>query len=202
MDPEALIACHDCDLLHRRSPLPDNNIAACVRCGAPLYRHRRNSLDRTLALALSGVILFVIANVYPFLTLKLEGQVQQITLITGVVELYREEMVLLALLVLGTGILLPLVELVGLIYILVPLKFDYTPWQIAGMFRMVRSIQPWGMMEVFLLGILVAMVKLADMASIIPGVALYAFLALIFVLAGAAASLNPDILWKRLRVHR
>lgn len=200
MDLDTYIACHDCDLLHRRQPLSTVGVATCSRCGAVLYRNRRNSLDRTLAMAVCGVILFFIANLFPFLTLSFEGQVQETTLVTGVVELYRQGMTSLALLVLATGIVFPLVELAGLIYLLLPLKFDRTPWGMAGVFRVVRSLQPWGMTEVFLLGILVSLVKLASMATVIPGAALFAFLALMFVVAATAASLNPDIVWERLTI--
>ncbi len=200
MDLDTYIACHDCDLLHRRQPLATVGVATCSRCGAVLYRNRRNSLDRTLAMAVCGVILFFIANLFPFLTLSFEGQVQETTLVTGIMELYRQGMASLALLVLATGVVFPLVELTGLIYLLLPLKFDRTPWGIAGVFRVVRLLQPWGMTEVFLLGILVSIVKLASMATVIPGAALFAFLALIFVVAATAASLNPDIVWERLTI--
>lgn len=199
---DTYIACHDCDLLHRREPLPPAGVATCSRCGAVLYRNRRNSLDRTLAMAVCGLILFIIANFAPFLTLKFEGQVQETNLITGVMELYRQGMVPIALLVLATGIVFPLVELIGLIYLLLPLKLERMPWGIVGIFRMIRSLQPWGMTEVFLLGILVSIVKLAGMATVIPGAALYAFLALIFVVAAIAASFNPDVVWERVTINR
>ncbi|WP_054034360.1 paraquat-inducible protein A [Desulfatitalea tepidiphila] len=194
------IACHDCDLLHRRQPLPPAGVATCSRCGTVLYRSRRNSLDRTLAMAVCGLILFIIANLSPFLTLKFEGQTQETNLVTGVMELYRQGMVPIALLVMATGIAFPLLELTGLIYMLLPLKFDRTPWGMAGVFRVIRALQPWGMTEVFLLGILVSIVKLAGMATVIPGAALYAFLALIFVVAATAASLDPDIVWDRVKI--
>ena len=100
----------------------------------------------------------------------------------------------------ATGIAFPLLELTGLIYMLLPLKFDRTPWGMAGVFRVIRALQLWGMTEVFLLGILVSIVKLAGMATVIPGAALYAFLALIFVVAATAASLDPDIVWDRVKI--
>ena len=200
MNPDAYIACLECDLLHRRRPLPPNGVATCSRCGAFLYRTRRNSLDRTLAMAICGVILFIIANVHPFLTLTYEGQEQETTLISGIIALYHQGMPVLALLVLATGIFFPLMELVGLTYILLSLKFNRKPWGMAPIFRVIRNLQPWGMTEVFLLGILVSIVKLADMATLVPGLALYAFLILIFVVAATSASLNPDIVWEQLTV--
>jgi paraquat-inducible protein A len=193
----SLIACHECDLLHQRQPLPPGGTARCVRCGAVLYRRKANSLDRVLALTAAGLVLFLVANAYPFLTFRLEAQKQETTLITGVMELYAQGMWIVAGVVFLTSILLPLLELVGMLYVLLPLKFDMRPWKLPLFFRLVRSFKPWGMMEVFMVGILVAFVKLSKMATIIPGIALYAFMLLIFVLAASAAALDPHIVWNR-----
>jgi paraquat-inducible protein A len=195
---DSVIACHECDLLHQRRPLPPDGTARCVRCGAVLYRRKRNSLDRVLALTMAGLILFIIANVYPFLTFRLEAQVQETNLITGVMELYQQGMWIVAGVVLLTTIVMPLLELTGMLLVLVPLKLRRRPWKLALLFRSIRSFRPWGMMEVFMIGILVAVVKLVKMASIIPGMALYAFMVLIFVLAASAAALDPHIVWKTL----
>jgi len=169
-----------------------------MRCGAVLYRRKKDSLNRTLALTIAGLILFVVANTYPFLAMKSEGLVQETTLLAGVKELYAQNMWGLAVLVLFTTFLTPFIQLSGMLYVLLPLKFNRLPWRLPFIFRFLQNIQPWGMMEVFMLGILVAIVKLAKMASIIPGIALYSFAALILVLAGAMASLDPDIVWDRL----
>ena len=193
----SLMACHECDLLHHIKPLPDGGVAQCIRCGAVLYRQKRDSLDRTLALTIAGLILFVVANTYPFLALKSGGLVQRTTLITGTKELYAQGMEILALLVLFTSILAPLVHLVGMLYVLLPLKFNRLPRNLHRVFRFVQSLQPWGMLEVFMLGILVSVVKLAKMAKIVPGIALFAFLVLIFVMAASSASLDPHLIWKR-----
>jgi paraquat-inducible protein A len=194
---ESLIACHECDLLHQSQPLPSGGTARCIRCGAKLYSRKRNSLDRVLALTIAGLVLFCVANAYPFLTFRLEAQVQETTLISGVIELYNQGMWIVAGVVLLTSILMPLLELTGMLYVLLPLKFNLRSWKLPLFFRLVRSFKPWGMMEVFMLGILVAFVKLAKMATLIPGIALYAFMVLIFVLAASAASLDPHIVWDR-----
>ncbi len=193
-----MIACHQCDLLHRVRPLKHGGVAQCMRCGAVLYRRKKDSLNRTLSLAIAGIILFVVANTYPFLAIKSEGLMQETTLLAGVKELYLQNMWELAALVLITTFLTPFIQLSGMIYVLLPLKFNRLPWRLPFIFRFLQNIQPWGMMEVFMLGILVAIVKLAKMANIIPGIALYSFAALILVLAGAMASLDPDIVWDRL----
>ena len=195
---ESFIACHECDLLLQRRSLPPGGTAKCIRCGAVLYRRKRNSLDRVLALTAAGLILFIIANVYPFLTFRLEAQIQETNLITGVIELYQQGMWIVAGVVMLTTIVMPLLELTGMLLVLLPLKLRRRPWKLALLFRTIRSFRPWGMMEVFMIGILVAVVKLVKMASIIPGTALYAFMILIFILAASAASLDPHIVWKTL----
>jgi paraquat-inducible protein A len=198
----SLIACHECDLIHRIQPLAEGTIARCSRCGASLYRHKRNSLERTLALTLAGLVLFVLANSFPFLSMKIEAQVQESTLFTGIRELYAQGMWQVALLVLLTTILVPLAQLLGLLYVLLPIKLNRRPWKLARVFRLVQNLHPWSMMEVFMLGILVSVVKLAGMASIVPGISLFAFLALIFVLAASSASLDPHLVWERVEFKR
>jgi len=196
MTAESLIACHECDLLQHLPRQRQGGVARCRRCDAVLHRSIRDSLDRTLALTFAGLVLFGVANTFPFLAFKMQGQVTQTTLATGVVDLYRQGMWELALLVLLTSILVPLLQLLLLIYVLLPLKFNRTPWKLAHVFRFQQSLGPWGMMEVFMLGILVAVVKLGDMAQIVPGLALWSFAILIFVLAGAAAVLDPEVVWE------
>lgn len=192
-----MIACHECDLLHRVRLLPIGTQARCTRCGAVLYRRRRNSLERTLALNIAGLILFALANSFPFLAMKLEGQSQQIVLLTGIRELYRQGLPAIAALVLLTTIISPLVQLTGLFYVLLPLKLDRLPPAVWRVFRWVRSLQPWSMLEVFMLGILVALVKLTKMADIIPGISLFCFLGLIYILAAISATLDPYSVWEK-----
>jgi paraquat-inducible protein A len=192
-----VVACQECDLLHHLKPIPQGSTAKCIRCGAVLRRHKRNSVDRTLSFALAGLILIVLANAFPFLALKSEGLVQETTLFSGVSELYHQDMASLAALVFLTSILLPFMYIVGMLYIFIPLKHNRLPWKLPLVFRFLRYIGPWGMMEVFMLGILVSMVKLADIARIVPGVSLYAFVVLIFVLAATTASLDAHAVWER-----
>jgi paraquat-inducible protein A len=197
-----LIACHECDLLHRISRVPPGSVARCCRCGSVLARPRQDSLERTLALAVSGLILFAVSNIFPFLSFKLQGLVQQTLLVSGIRQLHDQGLTGLAVLVAFTTIIAPAFQLVGLLYILLPLRFNRVSPGLFQVFRLYRSIQPWGMMEVFMLGILVSIVKLAKMAHIVPGIAAFSFMALIFVLAAAMASLDPHEVWDRWRGNR
>jgi len=195
------MSCHDCDLIHRVDAVPEGSAARCSRCGATLYQHKRDSLERTLALTVAGIILFVVANSFPFLGFKLQAQVHEILLITGVRELYHQGMWILATVVLLTTIVMPAAQMLGLLYVLVPLKMNRIPWKLREVFRFLQSLRPWAMMEVFMLGILVSIVKLGKMATIVPGIAIYAFLALIFVLAASLAVLDPHAVWERIKTQ-
>jgi paraquat-inducible protein A len=194
---DSMIACHECDLIHRIRTLPPKGSANCIRCGAVLYKHKPNSLDRTLAFAMAGLILFILANSFPFLGLKIGVQFRETNLITGIYELYVQDMQVIAILVLLTTVLVPFTQMMCLFYILLPLKFGRLPKRLPWVFRFLQSIQPWGMMEVFMVGILVSVVKLAKMAKIIPGISLYSFLALIFVLAAMTVSLDVHLIWQK-----
>jgi paraquat-inducible protein A len=202
MKTGSLIACHECDLLQHIPHQRQGGKARCRRCDAVLHRSVSDSLNRTLALTLAGLVLFFVANSFPFLSFKMQGQATETTLATGVRDLYAQGMWELALLVLLTSMLVPLLQLLLLLYILLPLKFGRKPWRLATVFRLLQRLGPWGMMEVFMLGILVAVVKLVEMAQIIPGLALWSFALLIFVLAGAAAALDPRVIWERVEVGR
>jgi len=191
------IACHDCDLVHVAPIVPPGGAATCSRCGSVLFKEKVDSLDRTLALTLAGVVLFAVANTFPFLAFVMQGRETQTTLGTGVVDLYRQGMTPLAALVALTAIAAPAVQLGTLLYLLLPLRLGRVPPALATVFRLMRRIQPWSMMEVFLLGILVSVVKLAGMADIVPGLAIWAFGVLILVIAAANASLDPRIIWRR-----
>jgi paraquat-inducible protein A len=198
----SIIACHECDLIHHIKPLPAKGTAHCIRCGAVLYKHKPNSLDRTLAFAMAGLILFILANSFPFLGLKIGAQFRETNLITGIYELYVQGMQVIAILVLITTVLVPFTQMMCLFYILLPLKFGRLPKRLPLVFRFLQSIQPWGMMEVFMVGILVSVVKLAKMAKIIPGISLYSFLALIFVLTAMTVSLDAHLIWEKWEAHR
>jgi len=193
-----LVACHDCDALFEVPSLREGTLARCPRCGSLLLQRKHNSLERTLALTLAGLILFIVANCFPFLGMQTAGMVRETTLVTGIHELYNQELWGLATLVLLTCVIFPVTEMSCLLYLLVPLRFGRVPLHFAKVLRLIHHIRPWSMMEIFMLGILVALVKLAKMATIIPGTSLYAFGVLIIVLAAASTTLDVHLLWSQL----
>lgn len=102
------------------SDLPLGADALCCRCDARLFRNTRDTVQQTLALAVAGLILFWMANAFPFLALDLEGQIRETTLVSGILGLYEQGMYGVSLLVLLTSVIFPLVQLLGLVYLLLP----------------------------------------------------------------------------------
>jgi paraquat-inducible protein A len=196
-----LVACHDCDRLHVLGALADGAAARCTRCGGLLRRQRVHGIERTLALAFAAAVLFAVANAFPCLSFEMRGQVTETTLATGVKDLWQQGTWEIAGLVLLTSIAAPLFQIALLLYVLLPVHLGWRAWGMTGAFRLLRRVQPWSMMEVFLIGIVVAVTKLADMAEVVPGPSLFAFVALIAVLAGAMSSLDPAAVWERLETR-
>ena len=182
--------------------MPPSGTAECPRCRATLLRRRENGIERTLALTIAGLTIFAVANAYPFLAIEAQGQRTQSTLLSGSLGLIRGGQSAVGLLVLVTTVVAPLVQLSLLLYVLAPLHRGRTPRAIVAALRWLKRAQKWSMMEVYLIGILVSLVKLMDMASIVPGVALWAFVLLIPLLAAASSSLDLDEVWARVEVKK
>jgi len=192
------IACHDCDLLHQEPRVEAGMTARCRRCGAVLRRRQRDALERTLALTFGAAVLFVVANAFPFLRFELKGNVTETTLATGVVDLYLGGKWELAILVAVTTIVAPLAQILLLLFVLLPLRVGLRAPLLVPAFRWLGRVAPWSMMEVFILGMGVAVIKLSAMAEVVPGPALFSFVALMLAVAGAMSSLDRDDVWGRL----
>lgn len=192
-----LIACPDCDLLLRVPIHGQDGLIQCPRCRAALRRQVSGSLDKTLAFTLTGLVFFILANSFPFLSLNMGGRVTENTLVSGVLALNEGGMPALGLLVFFTSLLAPLLQLLLLLHILVPLKLGRRPLALAASFRWLAHLSPWGMVGVYMLGTLVAIVKLQDLAAVLPGTALFSLGGLILAAAGTKASLDPEMIWRR-----
>ncbi|ARP93812.1 paraquat-inducible protein A [Bordetella genomosp. 13] len=197
-----LIACHECDLLLREVALPPGGTARCPRCGAHLYRDRPDSLNRALAFALAALVLFATANAFPIVGLNVNGEIVQATLLRSVQILYRDGMWSLAGLVLVTTIVMPLLEMLATLYLLVPLRLRRLPPRPEVAFRGLHLARTWGMTEVLILGILVALVKLTHLAIVIPGMALWTFGATMVLLAATAAAFDQAEVWSHIAARR
>jgi paraquat-inducible protein A len=192
--PDAIV-CEGCDAVYQRQPLRRRQVARCARCGAELDRHAGEQAARVLPLTVASLILFAIANLFPIVEIQVQGLHSQTTLAGAVVALSTEGMSPVALLVLATTILFPLLQLCILFYLLVPMARERKPAGFGILVRILQMLRPWGMIEVFLLGVLVAIVKLSSLAQVVAGPALWAFMGLT-VLLTAVLSFNPRAFWE------
>jgi paraquat-inducible protein A len=197
-----LLACDECDLLQRATRLPPGATARCRRCGAQLYRSHPHGLNRSLAYVLGALVLFVISNVYPVVGLEVRGEQVQTTLFGAVRAIYADGMWPIALLVLTTAIIAPLAEMVAMAYLLAPLHLGRVGRGYALVFRALRLARPWGMVEVLMLGVLVALAKLAQIAAVVPGIAMWSLGGEMLLLAASAAAFDPRAWWAKASAAR
>lgn len=190
-----LVACHECDALHRRVHLQRGASAHCVRCGAVLFKHLHYGIERPLALALAALGLFLITHAFPFLSLKIEGIFEENVVTSGVLALWNAGMPDLAILVGLTSVLFPLITIIGLLWLLIPLSLGVKAIGAGIVYRTMHAVGPWSLLAVFMLGVLVAFVKLVDLATVVPGVSLFAFAALMIVATAANASFRAEFIW-------
>jgi len=202
VSPAPLIACSECDLL-QREPGPDSGpVVTCARCGVILYRRMPDTVDRTLAFALGAAVLLVIANAFPIVGMTIEGDSNTVSLPGAILALWNQGMQPLAGLVGLTTLLAPCLVLATLLYLLLPLRFGRLPPGVPLILRALDTIQPWGLVEVFMLGLLVSLVKLEMYARVVPGVALWAFGGLLLVFTAMAAAFDPRSIWARIGTAR
>jgi paraquat-inducible protein A len=198
MTRHEIVACEECDLLQLAAPLAPGSSLRCRRCHAELGRGRTNGPEYALAFTLASAVLLVISNVFPIVGLSVNGNLVQTTLAGSVRMLYSHGTWPLAVLVFLTTILMPVLQTVAMLWLLLPLKFGRVPWHAVEGFRLFQLARPWGMTEVLILGLLVALVKLAHIAKVVPGTALWSFVVLMLLLAAASASFDPREMWSRI----
>lgn len=192
------LLCQHCDALLHESAVPAGKSAKCPHCGSVLFRHRRNAVQRTLAFSLSGLIFYVPANFLPIMTFELLGTGASSTLLGGVVQLWQQGYYWMAFLVGLCSMLMPLLELSALFILAFAMSQNrFYHWH-RHLLRIVHRISEWGMLEVYMLGILVAFIKMSDLGDIDIGIALFCFVGLLVSSMGAAVSFDPHACWQRL----
>ena len=198
VDSGPLTVCLECDLLIGKSTRKkaSHYSALCPRCGALLFRHSHHSLENTLALACACLVLLVVANTFPIVGLNIQGQRVDATVIGAAIQLWQADMPAVSLLVLATTTVTPLLEMAGVIWLVLPLMYGRRPLGFAWVLRTLQVAHPWAMVEVFVLGILVALVKLSHLADVLPGPAMLCFGALMLLLTSISTTLEPRDLWQ------
>lgn len=201
-----LIACPECDLLHAVPPdLPADELETrlarsrrhlrCARCDAPLGMIRHRSFETPAALAVASLVALLIAHLEPVLAIDLQGRQRSATLWEAAWTLYDEGSWLVTALVLFTTLVNPLVEALAVCYVLLPLRRGRVAPGFELVLRAVVAVRPWVMVEVFMLGVLVAFVKLSSLAIVLPGAGLWAFAATMLLMTAMAWTFDFDHVW-------
>ena len=196
------MACPDCDLLLKdtkeREGVAPGRKSSCPRCGSVLYSPRKNSVERTLALSLTGLILFFPAMLLPVMTLDAMGLEMATNLVHGISVLFGSGFHAVAILVLLTGVAVPFIKLLVLFVVSLSIQFKSTSTLPILFFRLYQFLDEWGMLEIYMLGILVSIVKLKDLARLSYGMGLFCFTALLIITVCTAISLDEHRYWSLL----
>jgi paraquat-inducible protein A len=189
-----LLVCEQCDAVHRKSPMHRGEVAECTRCGARLERAQRLTPNGMLAMTVAAAIMFALANLYPIVRVDVRGVSGTSTFWGAVMTAWNEDSHTIAVLAAVTVFVAPLIELLAAGYVLWPLARGRRPLHFAPAMRVLRGVRAWSMPEVFLLGAIVALVKLGGLATVIPDAGLWAFGALTWLIT-LVTSFDHHWLW-------
>ncbi|HEY2775040.1 MAG TPA: paraquat-inducible protein A [Candidatus Binatia bacterium] len=193
----SLVACSQCDVV-QKVPVSEPGCAArCLRCGHELRHFRRDSLNRTLALTVAAAILYVIANTTPMLGLTVAGHQAFTTVFGGALELWDDGEKIVAMLVLMAAVVSPALQILFMLVITTASMRERMPYWVGTLLRYHPMTRTWSMIEVMLLGVLVALIKIAELAHVIPGAALFALGFLVVVFAAMHSVFDPHEIWER-----
>lgn len=195
---DKLIACHECDLLMLHPHLDEEQKASCPRCGYEMVVRRTQMRKRALALVITALLLFVPANFLPIMSLGLLGQSAVDTVWSGVLGLYHSGMQGVAAVVFMCSMLVPLLKLLCQLFVL--LAMPRPAWRRAACrcYRAYHHLREWGMLEVYLFGILVSIVKLIDLAELHLGIGLACFVALMLAQVWLEVTMSQHQVWEAL----
>ncbi|MEB2346563.1 MAG: paraquat-inducible protein A [Deltaproteobacteria bacterium] len=188
--------CHDCRLLCR-VPAGAAHAARCPRCGAPLHARKPGSLERTWALVIAAALCYLPANLLPIMTVTSLGKAQSDTIMSGVVYLLHHGMWPLALVVFVASIFVPILKLVILVFLLVSVRrrSRWRPAERTRLYRVTEAIGRWSMVDIFVVTILVALVRLGALATIEARSGAVFFGAVVVLTMIAAESFDPRLIW-------
>jgi paraquat-inducible protein A len=192
---QELVICMYCDTVHSRVELSVRGVARCATCSRPLY-HGNTDLGAMLAVTITATLAFLVANMLPLITLTSGGFQTEATLWRAIMASYVQDLPAVAVALGVTLIFAPLIELGLLLWVLVPLCMRTRPWGFSSIMRLMHVLRPWRMVEVFLLGVVVAVVKLAGMAETVPGWGLFGVAVMTLALA-SLASFDRGMMWRR-----
>ncbi|CAN5539286.1 hypothetical protein BH09PSE5_BH09PSE5_31920 [soil metagenome] len=185
---DELIACEECDLVYRKMDIDCAEVARCERCGSVVQRGHRLGLQGQLALTVTALVVFMLANLFPIVTIDLRGVHSDATVSDALLATWDLDQKLVAVIAGVTAVFAPLMVILLRLYVTVPLALGRVPVGFGLAMQALRYSSRWSMVEVFMLGTLVSIVRVAGLASIVPGVGIFSFGVLTFLLASIEAS--------------
>jgi paraquat-inducible protein A len=191
------VACPDCDLLQRIPPLGPGRRAVCARCGRVLVKRPSGSRDLPLALTIAAAIALVIANTLPLMQLHVVGRFASTTIPGGAYEMWLQGQLMVSVLVLFCAVIAPAGYVLFMLILLLAARRTPVPHWAAEMLRWLSHLQVWSMLEVVMLGVLVALTKIAQLASVDPGIGMYGFGATILLIPAIMTNLDRHALWQK-----
>jgi paraquat-inducible protein A len=200
MASASVVSCDTCGLVQAIDRLPSGAAAECTRCGSFIAAgSSRSRLEVVAALSLAALVLYVPANVYPILKMYLHGSYSESTVWDGVVTLITYNEWAVAVIVFLASMVIPLVKLAGLLALVMTARMGWSRHlrERTWLYKFIDAIGPWAMLDVFLLAVLVALVKLSSWATVIPGPGLIAFTAMVVLTMLASAAFDPKLIWER-----
>jgi paraquat-inducible protein A len=192
------VACHECDLLQRVPELPPGGKAKCSRCGNTVAARPSASVDRALALTLTAAILFILAHTTSLMGLSAVGRASSTTIFGGVLQMWEDNERITAVIVLFCAGIAPGAYIAFMLTVLIAVRRPPAPLWVGEMMRWGHSMQPWSMNEVMILGILVALIKIAELATVEAGIGMYAMGGLVVLFPAIALSIDEHETWKRI----
>lgn len=197
-----VIVCPSCDLAHRAGAAPAPERTRCARCRAQLQRPENGHIDTAIALSICALVLFFLSNAYPLVAIQSNGTTRAATLLGAALGLYNQDHAGLAALVFITTVLGPFAQIASLLYLLLPLKYRRQAPGQNTVFRLLAQVRPWTFVEVFMLGALVALVRLSSFARVLPGVALWSCALLMLTLAALTSRTSAGQFWHWVEQYR
>jgi len=193
-----IIACPDCDLLQSIPELPPGGKARCPRCACTVASRIVEPIDLPLALTVTAAIAFIIANTSYLMSLSAVGRSASTTILGGVQEMWLQGEAITAMIVAFCALIAPAGYILFMLTVLVTARHPPAPAWVGEMMRGAEFLGPWSMNEVMMLGILVALIKIAELAMVEPGVGMYAVGALVILFPAIMVTFDPDEIWQRI----
>lgn len=203
ISPEGLIACPICDALHTEADVPIGMSAKCIRCGTTLLSPRKSAMTRILMLATTAFILMCAGIFFPFLELQAGGRIIRSSVFDAILAFSQGWMLSLSFLLGALIVVIPLLRFLSLIYIFGPMALGWHPARYAReAFLIAERLAPWSMAEIFIVGVGVALIKVAGVATVLIGPAFWAFCGVVVVTALKDSFMCRLTVWKTLDARR